>query len=258
MSFLKRLLGLRGEREEERPFVDRSPRIQLLPLHDIRFELTSPEQVSTIQIANVSSSGIGFLRSSWNDWPAPASTLEGWVQTLSEGHNERLDITVRIARISTSVVGCSLLEPLLAWGSLVSRYFDQELAAVTMIAVDPAKLQAESDGQPHGLYGAHNTDRYFVTRPGDPNHIVRFNLTFLGNYVEGGNALPTKYGKVEEAPLRETPTYKASSLIRWNVSPDYQLVASATRFVRSIPHLSFDQKEEFARLLEKERAVPAP
>lgn len=221
----------------------RSARISLLPLHHISLRLLEPASEQTHFLSNVSTSGLGIVRKTMNIALKANQTVRAELRFGSTG----LPITMKVIHVSDAVVGCEFQGDLTEVQKRVNEYFDLEFGALNLLQVNPEMLQEDPDGQPHLLHGDNGCELYLISQG---SKIIRFNLTFFGNHIEGGNGKPTRFGQViEDGPL-EKVRYKGSNLIRWNSEKKSNLIASATRFINGIKFLTSEQKEGLIQLIQ--------
>ncbi|MDH5297479.1 MAG: hypothetical protein OEV91_00485 [Desulfobulbaceae bacterium] len=225
--------------EPEELRVTRAPRVHILPLHNIHFVMAGSGSGDPASLANLSFSGVGLLADGHRRWPPPGAMIFG--DFLFGG--DRHPVSMLVVRSAGKIVGCQFdssskerLRP------LVLRYFDLELSALRLYPVDPQYLKEEEDGQPHWLRGHDNCELFLVEREG---RLVRFNLTFFGNHIEGGAELPLRFGQVvdtEEGGGDGGYKMKESSLISPLASFPPELLERAWRFVANIEPLAEEHR----------------
>jgi hypothetical protein len=221
----------------------RHARVKLVPLHAVSFELG--DDAKTIGLSNLSISGMGLFSES-----LPTGLKN---DDLIEGHlicgTQKAKISARIVHIGKQITGCQFVGHDADVNKLVQSYFSLELSALTMISVKPELLQEDPDGTPHWIHGKNNCELFFVSQ-GD--RVVRFNLTFFGNYIEGAEGAKAKYGQiVEEDDGLGKPRHKASALIRWDAQLATQLEPYALRFLSSVPHLEDAHRKAISALVQR-------
>src|SRR6478672_8527324 len=102
MSWFKSLFGQRDPEMELNGGMPREPRVQMLVLHRISFQRLDPPPAEKIAVANLSTTGVGFIRNSVANWPAPGSKIRG--EFTFDG--KTYPAIARIVHISPMVVGC--------------------------------------------------------------------------------------------------------------------------------------------------------
>jgi hypothetical protein len=156
-------------------------------------------------------------------------------------------VVARVVHVGKAQTGCQFVGHDAEVNKWVQNYFSLELSAMTMIAVNPTLLQEDPDGTPHWIHGKNNCEIFFIT---NGEKVIRFNLTFFGNYVEGGEGMRPKYGQiVEEENSVGKPRHKASALIRWDANLAGQMEKYAIRFLESIPHLQDIHRNAISQML---------
>lgn len=225
-----------------RKWTTRAPRVRLLPLHEIFFWRTEPLPETRVEIANISTTGVGLLRETGIEWPKSGDFAHGEIDL----RGQRYPVKIKIAHSSAMILGCSFEDNQAAIRDMVHRYFEYEIAALTLYKANPEVLQAVPDGVPHWLHARNNCELYFVTRS---DQTVRFNISFFGNYVEGGREMPTRFGQVVEGENTEKPSHKGSSLVRWDSRLAKDLVVPIIRFVENVEHLTFEQRKEIVEMI---------
>jgi hypothetical protein len=215
-------------------------RVKLLPLHAVRFELDGEEK--GVELGNLSVSGMGLYTS---DLPSGIKSGD-LIQGCLVSSQDRVQVQAKVVYVSRSVTGCQFVEHDTQVNRWVQSYFNLEITALNMISVNPTLLQEDPEGTPHWIHGKNNCELFFISN-GD--RVVRFNLTFFGNYVEGGEGVKPKYGQIIEEDGIGKPRHKSAALIRWDASIAEQLEIYATRFLSAIPHLDEVHRKEIAKML---------
>lgn len=225
-------------------------RVKLVPLHSAGFELPKEGSAEsrTIELANLSISGMGLftehLLSGQNSGLKNDDLIEG---NLICG-TQKAKVSARVVHIGKTITGCQFVGHDSDVNKLVQSYFSLELSALSMISVKPELLQEDPDGVPHWIHGKNNCELFFVSQG---ERVIRFNLTFFGNYIEGGEKMKAKYGQiVEEEDGLGKPRHKSSALIRWDAELAAQLEPYALRFLASVPHLEEAHRNALSQLLQ--------
>jgi hypothetical protein len=237
ISSLKKLLSSTpSPSAPAQPLPLRAIRIRLEPLHAAAIELRDPQGAGfPAQVANISSTGLAILAAPGIDWVQPGSALPARLTLAGQPFEVQLETVWRKAQ----TVGFRFQEPSLsAMRSAIPRYFAAELAAGRTHAVPPSVLKAQPDGDPALIMGDNGCELFLVMREG---RLVRFTLTFFGNYVEGGDGGETRYGTVAENE-RAGPRYRGTDLIQWGKA-DPEVVQNMRRFVLGVSQLTDAQRE---------------
>lgn len=229
--------------QREESFRRKHPRVKLVALHAVSFELADTNQ--KCELANLSISGMGLFTGK------PGLELKN--DDLIEGYlicgTQKAKVSARVVYVGKPITGCQFVGHDAEVNKLIQSYFSLELSALTMISVKPELLQEDPDGTPHWIHGKNNCELFFISR-GD--EVIRFNLTFFGNYIEGGKLMKPKYGQImEEDDGLGKPRHKSSALIRWDSELAAQLEPYAHRFLASVPHLEEPYKSALSRMLSE-------
>jgi hypothetical protein len=224
----------------------RAARIQLGPLNRVDFGVIDPAFASTLTIANLSVSGVGFLKSSSPQWPAAGTIIRGALRF----QGENLPVAARLVHVSSTVAGCAFVENTEVIRERISRYFRVELTALRMNVVSPKMLKPDPAGMPWWIYGDNNCELYFVTDPANAEVIRKFHVAFFGNYVEGTGGSPARFGRItEETSVDEIR--KGSDVVVWDAEVPASQREEVVRFVENINHLSPGQRAALIASIRK-------
>lgn len=208
--------------------VCRSARISVFPVYDVYFQAAQGNREPAV-VVNVSSSGMGLLRVSGRLWPERGAVLDGEVNV----HGKQVSVQAKVVRSTAAIVGCSFLGDTTLLAQTLSEYFSVELSAVHLSEVNPEILKKESDGTGRLFRSRQNCELYLVERD---SRLVRFQMSFLGNYLEGSHEEGLKFGYVH-GDDREKPKYEGSSLVRYISMIPPEVLTSAEKFVSNVPGL---------------------
>ena len=223
-----------------------APRVPLTSLHRVSFHEEKPSSGRVLAIANISTSGVGFLRESASSWPPAGSVLEGRLEVPAAG-GRQAGVPARAKIVhgidSGRVVGCAFVPEaggnILAVQRLVRDYFRIELAALNMIHAPEDVLAAEPDGAPHWFHGKNNCELHYVSAKEDRDRLLRFQISFFANFVDGDDTGPVRYGAVvEDLDSGESkPRHKSAALVRWQEPFPPEMVEPIVRFISTIQGL---------------------
>lgn len=198
-----------------------------------------PAAPPPVPVMNISLSGIGLLRSALTHWPAPGSAMDGRLVVGSGSHALQL----RVAHHTHDIVGCSFVDPPAEVPAAIESHLGTEIEALTMAHLGPEVLPPHDDGTPHAFHGEQNSELFFVERDG---RIVHFRLAFLGNYLEGGEGRPVRFGVItREHDLAPEHTDHATVHFLQNI--DAGQLAATMRFIGAIPGLTPEQRRGVLR-----------
>ena len=218
-------------KQPKRVFTPRPHRIQLLSLHHVQFICKNPLIEDPIPLLNLSTNGAGLMKNAISTLPAPGTLLQGDFDFNGERH----PIEMRLIHNSGQVAGCAFQGDFSQIRDRIVRYFDLELSALKMTQVKPEMLQTEADGTPHWFLGTNNCELYLVSKE---ERVIRFNLSFFANYIEGGETIPTRFGQVVEDTRIDKPKAKGSALVLWEKALPEDLLNTACRFMENVLPLS--------------------
>ena len=250
MSVFRKLSGLFKPQsatevsKTQAQFVERAPRISLLPVHQVHFRRTDLSPSEQINVANLSLGGAGFVRTPGSIWPLIQNTLRGSL-TLK---NESFDLELKVVFISHSVVGCEFLKFPKELPRKIAEYFKLEIGAQKMIAVKAQLLKPVEKGKPHYFYAENFCDLYFIV---EGESLLSFTMTLLGNSIEGEPGKDLRFGHVEDAPAGDKPSYKGSSIIHSVSSLSPEILSAGVLLLENIQGLPAGVKETISRMLSE-------
>ncbi len=216
-------------------------RVRVTPLHSVRYELADAKQVW--ELGNLSLSGAGLLCGALAapgapDGPASELTIEKRLEGFLRLRDQLLPAPAKVVRVDPLLVGIEFEAPSALLKAGVLRFFELEFLAVEMVRADPKLLQTVPDGVPYWFHGRNGCELFFVMTP-DASELLRFELSFFGNQVEGGKGISPRFGELiaDEESEVDRPTYKSSPVIRWNSSYARETAELAVRLVNGIEKL---------------------
>jgi hypothetical protein len=237
MTFLKKIFG-----KKKRQFVVREPRVTLNENHRISFIVLSPSERS-IKLANISSNGLGAYRS---DFGPIANVKEGdEIKGRLHVDQEVFDVTARIRHVTAQMIGCMLASNGPDLKRAIENYLRLEILGLRLNQVDEAYLKPDPDGQVTWYTDGRHNEVYCVR---DSTGIVKFHLTFIGNYIEGGRGRPIVCGYVKDGAANE-PGHKGSSLVEESSVPAPEMLNLARSLVQNIEKMPADLKVEIQAVL---------
>src|SRR4051812_12279244 len=110
------------------PSPQRAPRVQILPLHRISFLPVGDRFTGPLHVANISRSGIAFLKSAGHEWPSPGERIRGTVQIGMTSNA----VECRVIHAMGRIVGCEYEGETGKLAVALGQYFDVELKALKM------------------------------------------------------------------------------------------------------------------------------
>ena len=82
-------------------------RLELAPLGRIAFRMPEKFGAKTVDILNISRSGVGLAKAGDISWPSAGDSISGTL--ISEG--QEYAVVLRVMHISASTIGCEFTEP---------------------------------------------------------------------------------------------------------------------------------------------------
>jgi hypothetical protein len=237
---LKRLLEfLRPQPapEEKKIYLHRATRVNIYPMGDFFFTRTDVVKGSLI-VANISSSGVGLIREHGDIWPPAGTELPG---TFTLGFGQ-FPATLHIVHVSGGTVGCKFTSDQTALLEMVNKLFRPEAAGSELSEVRRDILKEDEDGVPRLFRAANGCELFFVENKNE--QVLRFQLSFFGHYLEGGDRQTPRAGFLDFDPTKGDPAYKGSTLVRLSDELPRDLVNNAVRFIGAIPGLSDEVKSQ--------------
>jgi hypothetical protein len=217
------------------------PRVRLSEISDVAFEASGLAP----KLANISLTGVGFLKATASGWPGVGAELPGRLRLFDRS----FDVSIRVIHYTGLIAGCAFQGKLLELQRAIREFFKMELAALNMVKAPADVLQAVPDGLPMWFGGRNNCELFLVLDRSDPHSIIRFQLSFFGNFIEGGRDAATRYGVVVREEEKGSPQYKGSDLVRWQNRFPSEMNAAIERFLQHILELEDSAREQLVRML---------
>ncbi|OFZ22449.1 MAG: hypothetical protein A2X94_01335 [Bdellovibrionales bacterium GWB1_55_8] len=231
------------KKKEERVYLARAPRVHLNSLIHTEFTRRTPEPAKQMELSNISLTGLALTADSKADRVRVGNFIFG---DLVLGGAPAISVKLEVMRSMGSMLGCRFNEPTSELRSRILKYFEVEIASGEFLPVPAGRLAQEKDGQPAWFTGENNCELYLVT---SGTKVVRFHLGLFANYVEGGEDLPLRFGKIVEDPIPEKPGHKGSSLIRPDENWGKEQLVMALRLVRQAAQLNPEHRKRLEELL---------
>ena len=239
MGLLKKFFN--SKREAARSaWIERSPRIRVIPLHDIYFKCDAPVQSGTVPILNLSITGLGMVNEKTVAWPVVGSELKGSLQIGTDS----FPVSGQVVYLADHIIGVRFLDGSEGLKGRILRYLVAEFSAVKMTEVKKEMLAAEGDGEPHFLVGQNQCELFYVQ---NKSAVVWFQLTFMGNYIEC-----ERDGKLREGIFEEEnrKSYKGSTVIKSLRPLSSSMAELALKFVANIQNLDVMVKAQIDSRIE--------
>ncbi len=224
--------------------IQRAPRVKISGLHDLLFIVTVGDEEIEIKVSNLSISGLGLLSSKEYEFPKENGFASGFLLL----NRQRIPVTFQIVHQSPKVVGGKFTEIPDLLRNQITKYFDVELAALEMNQVNSKFLKEQEDGEPRWFKSGDQTELFFVEKN---ESLVRFHMSFLGFYLEGGNGRTTRCGKIIDEWEQEDETgYKGSSVIQYESEVSQLVKKSAIRLIDGIKELDKKIKNQIFKIIQ--------
>ena len=229
---------------EESGLISRTPRVSLDRLHAISFDMETPHKQSSLGVANISRTGIGFL-ASHSQWPQPGDSVHGTLNILQY----KLPTTLRVVHVTSIVTGCQFTVIGQEYSEILSHYFDAELDAIQLVKVNPEYLKPDPNGTPIWFKGLDNSELYIVHRE---KRIISFIITFLGNTISW-----PEYSESPQYGVIQNPDTENDQLLR---QPDAQtpslhdppdMNTTAIKFIHNVKGLDRGYSDQIKKILLK-------
>lgn len=247
MKFFKTKKNESNEKKHSIPaeeaLTSRDKRIRILPLHEILFTLDDSSE--KIELVNLSITGAGLLKESREEWPPVGSVLSGEFTY----RKTRYPVEMHIKHINSNIIGCDFSETHRdSMRKLVTSYFDIELNALQLVKIDSQYIKQRYDGESSWFRGADNCEIFLVE---NENNIIYFNMSFFGNYIEGGEDKSISVSNVIDDDGEGKISTKKSDLVQQIDDSSSEILTHALKFVANANALTARQKSSLNNLLSK-------
>jgi hypothetical protein len=230
-------------KKQQREFVDRQPRFSIRPLHRVVFHCQLENKRHLLTVSNISKSGIGLLRRQFHDVEI-GTTLQGEVEINGNG----FPIEALVRHRTESVIGCQFKGSLSELSQAVHEYFRIEILALMLNPVSEAYLKPVSSGRAAWFTDGQHNELYFVF---DDRGILKFHLSFLGNYIEGGREDRVRCGYIIEDSSAGMNKYKGPPILDLKDSASAEMLQLGELLIDGIQKLPPDQAHALKALLQK-------
>lgn len=233
----------------------RAPRVSLTPLHRIVF-IEKARGVKA-HLTNISTTGFAVLRSDIESSTGSSSgSSSGLSQeseakwTLGETHSgaiaiekNEFEVELRVRHLSSVLAGCEFTgTENITLKRAIEVYLRIEILALTLRKVNDAYIKPDPRGKSHWYTDGRQNEVFIVV---DEEGVVSFNMSFLGNYVEGNRGQAPRVGSLSDEGITEKGQ-KGSTLIEVSRRPTGNTLNLALTFIRNIDQLPYDVREEIA------------
>jgi hypothetical protein len=232
----------------------RQPRIKVDYLNKISF--CFPDLVLKndfmVKLKNISTSGVAFEYEGLNC----QFNIGDKLIVSFKIYDHECDVQIQFVRITGDIIGARVLSNLSSFAQLISKFYKVELSAADMSYIESEKLNPVLDGDPHWYHGDNNCELYFVERS---SRIINFHITFFGNAIEFGKSGNLIYGHVwgDEQDRDKDIYYKGSQFIKVVDSIEDEIIEESMSFVRQVPLLDEDLKQQIVDIITSHVKIQA-
>jgi hypothetical protein len=229
---------------KKQPEVPRAPRVVIVPFFPLRF---ITDDGSHFDIANISTSGIGFQRAAFATSPEIGSSLQGTLRLQDKSY----PLSLRILNVSAAVVG-SIIEPANSdYSRDLNSHLEVELSAVAARKIDPKLLKEDPSGKPHWFVGKQNSCELFLVE--QDGKLKNFHCTIWGHYFESKALGHQRFGVISQATSSSSNIYPQSTLVEDVAEPTPELHEMVIRFIANIPNLEKPLREQLVERIAVKR-----
>jgi len=164
MNLFSRLFVKELSKREKRVKIQHFHKIELL-IEDQKYE-----------ISNISTSGLGIITDNKSFQPTKGSIIPAVVKII----DELCDISLEVVFTSSNSIGYRVSGACDVYKKFVVNYFNSELQALNLRAIDPANLAPNADGKPFWFHGDQNHEVFFTTVD---HEITTYQINFHGYMV---------------------------------------------------------------------------
>ena len=217
----------------KRDLVPRGPRVEIHPLSGILFSLSDPRYPRIdFEVVNLSENGIGLCNAPVVKLPPVGAKLKG-TMVLPDGRSPTELLVIHASKTS---IGCAFPRGSAELRAQIQQLFALEISALNLIEVPAREVKGEADGTARRFRTRNNCELFLVEQH---EAIVRFQLSFFGNYSEGGAGLKTRFGFLT-----------ATSLVRMIPELSPEVLKSALRFLDHVPQITQLQRTYLQKSIE--------
>lgn len=234
MSLLSRIFGRTAKAYDWRP---RAPRVKLTPLHEISLMLGD----FRLELGNISTTGMAVYYDTTNVWKE-GSEVRGMVAIA----HYSFDVTFVVRHLSEQLAGCEFVNPDPIMKTAIANYLGIEILALSLQKVDPSHAKVDPRGKTYWFNDGGQNEFFCVV---DRSGVLEFQMTFMGNYVEGGRDRELKSGVVEAAG--ESPHLrKPVTLLALSSGTEPEMTKLAASFVQHVELLPLELRDQIRKTIQ--------
>lgn len=224
--------------------VPRAPRVNIRPLHNSSFELFTKEKPINLKIKNLSITGAGIEKNSEASWQALGNKITGLLKLSNKAYR----IIAEVRHISLGTVGCKFISSDSEVEGAILEHLIYEITALGLRPIKNDLLLPQPDGDARWYVDAYNNELYFVS---NGPALVRYHMTFLGNYIQWQKESGLKSGYVLEETSSAAQSIKPANMVRYHESFPPGMDILVDRFVNSIEKLEPELKASILKTIPK-------
>jgi len=214
-------------------------RVSVGPIHQITFRVKDGNDYHDGVLLNISYGGLGFRS---------FKVLEvGMTIDAVLGINDNLfEVSLIVEHVRPTMIGTSFATYSPALIIELGKYFNAEIHGLSLIEVNENLLRHTDEGKSH-FFRAQNCEIFYVE---NSNRLIRFEITFYGNYIEGEPGFPARFGYLDEAPVATGMHHKGSTLIQTSDASDSETIQEIHRFVINSDKIPEILRVQIAEIIE--------
>ncbi len=240
MSMIKTFLARLMKSTNPRSFPSRPPRVRVTTLHRILFQRLRDSLRDPLELANISTQGIGLMRRNVGAIQT-GQKITGELMINENGY----PIELEVRHLSEHVVGCQFIGSTPVLTKAIEEYFRIEILALRLNRVDEAYLKQDPNGRVSWFTDGGQNEVHFVS---DEQGVLNFHMSFLGNYIEGGRGRPLRCGHIVE----DTRIYhKGSALLDLSEPVTDEILELGKLLIDNVENLALDQAVAIKVLLRR-------
>ena len=208
--------------------IDRAPRITLSALQNMVFR----DETAQWNLGNISVTGMGVLHDGKPSWK-----IFDVVKGLLVIDRDKFDVQIRVRHLTGILAGCEFVGANSTLQRAIENYLRVEIVALSLYPVREIFLKVDPRGQVEWLTDGRQNEFYCVH---DDNGVVAYNMSFFGNYIEGGRGMTPRSGHLVEGKNDEPAHggHKPSTLLDVSAGIDPSVGRLGEVFVRNIAGLT--------------------
>jgi hypothetical protein len=229
-------------KKKDKLIIPRGARIDICPIHNIKFigEVDGVEE--TLFLVNVSISGLGFVKEDFSTLPILGTVIKGAL--IIDG--EEVPLTTKVVHIKKHIIGTKVDEADDSFGKIILSYLKNEFTAAQMREVRESSLRQKAEGRTRFWTSTDQLTFYLVYTN---EKIALFELRFFGNYISGGDHLPLIVGQLSDQEGPRFNRYGGSEILQGPKNLSIELKETLLIFIQNIPKLEQGTSKKICHLI---------